>query len=234
MKALLLSAGLGSRLAPITDSVPKSLVTVNGESILFKQIDNLITNGINDITIVSGYLSDILKQAVWSKYKNIKIIENTDYQKTNNMYSAYLAKELFNDELFMMNADVFFDSDIIRQMLICENKSVIAVDKGRYNNESMKVICNGNRVTSISKAISKDDTYGTSIDVYKFSKSGAKAFIDRCEFYIEENKELNLWSEVALNDALEMDEFLACDIYGRWLEIDDKNDLKMAEDIFRS
>ena len=64
MKALILAAGFGSRLAPITDNLPKSLVPVNGTPILFKQIDNLLKNGIKDITIVSGYKANVLEKTV--------------------------------------------------------------------------------------------------------------------------------------------------------------------------
>ena len=93
MKALILAAGLGSRLAPITNDRPKSLVPVNGQPILMKQISNLYENGITDITIISGYKAEILENVVHSKYPEINIIYSVDYECTNNMYSAYLAKE---------------------------------------------------------------------------------------------------------------------------------------------
>ena len=89
-KALILAAGLGTRLAPITNDRPKSLVPVNGKPILLKQIENLKLNGIVDITIVSGYKADALEAAVHEKYPEIKIVESVDYATTNNMYSAYL------------------------------------------------------------------------------------------------------------------------------------------------
>lgn len=66
-KALILAAGLGSRLAPITDNCPKSLIPVNGKPILFKQIENPHENGITDITIISGYKAEILEKAVHEK-----------------------------------------------------------------------------------------------------------------------------------------------------------------------
>lgn len=66
MKALILAAGLGTRLAPITNDIPKSLVPVNGKPIILKQIDNLHKNGITDITIVSGYKANILEEKIHS------------------------------------------------------------------------------------------------------------------------------------------------------------------------
>ena len=106
MKALILAAGLGSRLAPITDHCPKSLVPVNGKPILEKQIENLLENGITDITVVSGYHADILHKAVSEKFPTVKLLHSVDYATTNNMYSAYLARsEMSGQELLMMNAD---------------------------------------------------------------------------------------------------------------------------------
>ena len=233
MKALILAAGFGSRLAPITDNIPKSLVEVNGKSILFKQIENLHENGITDITIISGYLADILENRVKEKYPDINIIESVDYRTTNNMYSAYLAKDVMkNEDFLMMNADVFFDSSVIEELLAFNHKNAIVTDIGTYYEESMKVIENNGRLTKISKQITEDEALGASIDVYKFSSEAGQAFFNKCREYIEDKKELKLWSEVALNDILNEVEFRACPLVGRWVEIDNHDDLNKAIEIF--
>lgn len=159
MKALILVAGIGTRLAPITNDRPKSLVPVNGTPILLKQIDNLHQNGITDITIISGYKAEILK-------------------------------------------------------------------------ESMKVVERDGQLVQISKVISPEDALGASIDVYKFSAEGGNTFFRKCAEFIEDKKELKLWSEVALNDILGEVVFKACPLVGRWLEIDNHEDLAAAEKLF--
>lgn len=233
MKALILAAGLGTRLAPLTDERPKSLVEVNGVPILVKQIENLLENGITDITIVSGYKADILENIVWEKYPEINIIRSVDYATTNNMYSAYLAKNAMAGKGFlMMNADVFFDSSVITELLRFQAENAIVVDIGTYIEESMKVVEENERLVEISKAIQEKDALGASIDVYKFSAQAAKVFFDKCATYIEKKKELKLWSEVALNDVLQELEFVACPLVGRWLEIDNHDDLAAAEILF--
>lgn len=236
-KALILAAGLGTRLAPITDNVPKSLVPVNGKPILLKQIENLKQNGIVDITIVSGYKANVLEAAVHEKYPEIKIVESVDYATTNNMYSAYLGiKAMFPDgyikPFYMMNADVFFDSSVINTLEEMSVPNLVVVDLGRYIEESMKVIEKDGRLVAISKQITPDEALGCSIDVYKFGTDGGRAFFDRCVEYIEEKKELKKWSEVALNDAFTDVIFQACPLKGRWLEIDNHDDLAAAEALF--
>lgn len=233
MKALILAAGLGSRLAPLTDNCPKSMVEVNGKPILFKQIENLKENGITDITIISGYLGNVLKARVEENFPDVKIINSEDYASTNNMYSAYLGRsEVEGGAFLMMNADVFYDASVIKALLACDAENAIVTDIGNYLEESMKVIEKDGRLVEIAKTITKEDALGASIDVYKFSAEGGKAFFDVCRDYIEVKKELKMWSEVALNDVLKTVEFKACRLDGRWLEIDNHDDLAAAEKLF--
>lgn len=238
MKALILAAGLGTRLAPLTNDRPKSLVPVNGKPILFKQIENLHENNISDVTIVSGYKSEVLKQAVNAHWQKIKIVESVNYATTNNMYSAYLGiKSMFPDgefeQFLMMNADVFYDSSVITSLLHNSASNSIVVDIGRYIEESMKVIEKKGSIIEISKQIAPETALGCSIDVYKFSAEGGRAFYNRCIEYIEVKKELKMWSEVALNEALSDVTFKACPLNGRWLEIDNHDDLAEAEKLFQ-
>ena len=237
MKALILAAGLGTRLAPITDAIPKSLVSVNGKPILFKQIENLQKNGIQDITIISGYKADILAKAIHDKWPKISIIESVNYASTNNMYSAYLGLQsmFFNGKLepfLMMNADVFYDESVISSLISFSYVNAIVVDIGRYIEESMKVIEKNGRITAISKQIKPEEALGCSIDVYKFGVDGGQAFFNHCKDYIEWQMERKLWSEVALNDALGDVAFHSCPLVGRWLEIDNHEDLAAAERLF--
>ena len=170
MKALILAAGLGTRLAPITNDRPKSLVPVNGQPIILKQIDNLHKNGITDITVVSGYKANILEEKIHALYPEIRIIESVDYATTNNMYSAYLAHEVMeNSDFLMMNADVFYDASVVTALLNFEAPNAIVTDIGNYLEESMKVVEENGRLVKISKSIEKADALGASIDVYKFS-----------------------------------------------------------------
>lgn len=235
MKALILAAGLGSRLAPLTDNCPKSLVKVNEKPILFKQIDNLRNNCIYDITIISGYKAEILENAVKNNYPDVNVIRSVDYASTNNMYSAYIAKDIIcGNDFLMMNADVFFDETVITELLKFEADNAIVTDIGTYFDESMKVVSKNGRLVEISKSVTREAALGASIDVYKFSVEGGKAFFAKCAEYIERKRELKLWSEIALNDILSHVIFKACPLVGRWMEIDNHEDLKNAERIFKA
>lgn len=233
MKALVLAAGLGTRLAPLTDDRPKCMVPVNGTPILFQQLNCLLENGIEDITVISGYKAELLEAVLEENYPAVHVIRSVDYASTNNMYSAYLGREAMGQEDFlMMNADVFFDASVIKALLCSPFPNAIVTEVGRWIEESMKVQSQDGRLTAISKAISAEDAYGTTIDVYKFSAEAGAAFFEICRQYIEVRGERKLWSEVALNDALQRVDFCACPLEGRWLEIDNHEDLRMAERLF--
>lgn len=234
-KALILAAGFGSRLAPLTDHLPKSLVPVCGKPILFQQIDALHENGITDITVISGYCAQVLEQAVHSRWPEIRVLESVDYASTNNMYSALLGSQAVEGGSFlMMNADVFFDASVIRALLAFDGPDAIVTDLGRYLEESMKVVEEDGRLVHISKAVPPEEALGASIDVYKFSAAGGRAFFDACRDYIEVRGEKKLWSEVALDRVLGAGHppFRACPLEGRWLEIDNHEDLAAAEALF--
>ena len=232
MKALILAAGIGSRLAPITDNHPKCMTLVNGISIIENQILSIRESGIDDIIIVCGYKYDILKSYINEKYKNINYIYNTDYRSTNNMYSAWLAKDyLIGSSFIMMNSDVFIDRHVIKDLIEFNHENAIITDIGSYLEESMKVVEKNGRIINISKQIAKSDALGNSIDIYKFSSESGSIFFNVCENYINNNQK-NLWSEIALNDILNVSNFKPCPLHGKWFEIDTVEDLRQAEKLF--
>lgn len=234
MKALILAAGLGTRLAPITDNYPKCMTeVVNGITIIEQQIKSLLANNIKDITVIVGYKSDILTPYLKTLYKDINIIENKDFQNTNNMYSAFLGyKNLKDSDFIMMNADVFFDSKTLKSLIDDVNPDAIVTDIGTWNEESMKVVEANGKLIKISKQIDKKDALGCSIDVYKFSKTAGNRFFEKCNSYIYDKGELKLWSEVALNDILKYCNFKASKLNSRWYEIDTHEDLAKARELF--
>lgn len=233
MKALILAAGVGSRLRPITNSRPKAMVEVNGKPIIFYQIDSLLENGLKDITIVTGYKSEFIIESVNKVYSNINYIVNEEFEKSNNMYSTYLARNTFyNKDFILMNADVVIDSSIISDLINSSQPNSILVDYDQYNLENMKVTFSGKKIISISKDIASVDSNGLSIDIYKISKNASILFFDIILDYIENQSEKTLWTEVAINRTLGKIDFFPCPFIGRWIEIDDHYDLKRAEDLF--
>jgi choline kinase len=233
-KVIILAAGIGSRLRPLTNDLPKCMIQVNSKHLIervvnqLKKSDNKI-----EINIITGYKSDVLKK--FYNGTDINIIENTIYDETNNMFSLYLGmKEVINYEnLIVLNADCIYDDQIVSQ-LVSFKGSCIAIDNSFYDEESMKVIIKKNLVRSISKEFKNNDDVATSIDLYKFDKITAQDLFNIIEKYID-NKDINKWTEIAINDLLQKEEIEVkpFEINGsRWYEIDTLEDLDKAEKLF--
>lgn len=238
MKALILAAGVGSRLRPITSTKPKCLVQVAGQSILAHQIHAYAAAGVSEIVIVIGYEAAKVREFCKSvKSVKITLIENEDYEVTNNMYSLYLTRDLLRGQDFLLsNGDVVFDPSIIPTFATSRETDLIAVDQGTYTEESMKVVQGSDgSLVDISKAIPPQDALGNSIDLYKFSAETSEVLYAHVIDTVENQKNLKDWTEVAIqgllkNQAITMRPF---DIQKRaWVEIDNYQDLALADKTF--
>lgn len=234
MKAVLLAAGLGTRLRPITNEVPKCMVPVNGMPIIERQICNLVENGVKDIFVVAGYKRDVLKKFLQEKYPFVHVIDNEVYDSTNNMYSLYLAMDFVRGgEFLLMNSDVFHDANIEAGLIHAKDMNMVACEYGRYIEESMKITVADGKITHISKQIIPDDSYATSIDVYKIGVEAGNILFDMCIDIIEQQGNRNSWTEVALDQIFSKVAFIPYKIEGRWFEIDNHDDLAAAEELFK-
>lgn len=238
MKAVILAAGIGSRLGSYTKKKPKCLININEEyTILDTQLQSLIKAEIADITIVIGYLGQQVEEYVNKNYQNLKVhfIKNEEYDKTNNMYSFSLAEsKLKGSSIISLNGDVAIDIDIIDKVLNNNNLNGIAVDTNFYSHESMKIIVeNGNsNIVDISKAIDEESAYGTSIDIYKISKESSDSLFSDIKEYLE-NKGTKDWFEVALHKNFDKENYYPISIgSSKWVEIDDEVDLLSAKELF--
>lgn len=231
---IILAAGIGSRLRPITSTVPKCMVPINNVPLIERLIKQLMffKDKIN-IHIVLGYKSEI----VINHFKDYKInfIINKDYEITNNMYSFYLASKNIDNisDIIVVNADCIYDDEIVLKIIL-NDKSCIAVDYNFFNDESMKVEINNGYVRGIAKSYENGSNVFTSIDMYKFLGEDAVKMISHVANIIDSGDK-NSWTEVAI-DAIVKDETvelepLSIDNY-KWYEIDNHVDLETASKLF--
>ncbi|MDD4287258.1 MAG: HAD-IIA family hydrolase [Candidatus Peribacteraceae bacterium] len=240
MKAIILAAGQGTRLRPLTDDIPKALVEVHGKPILGWQIDALLQHHVTSIVLCTGYRSECIVEYCTRRYPDVAFSfeKNEKFQTTNNAYSLYCARKHLDEDVLLMNGDVVFDGQIIGGLLAETDESLFAVDVGRSIGESMKVTLDlSGRINGIAKTIGCDAAYGCSIDVYKFLKCDAQVIAQTLTEKMEHDEKRwgNQWTEVFLHDLCMRKAMLARphDIAGlRWWEVDDHEDLRIAQMIF--
>jgi len=171
MKAVILAAGIASRLRPLTDNTPKCLLMAGNKSILERTVDNLLANKINDIIIVTGYLEQMIKEFVSDKYPslNITYLFNELYSSTNNIYSLWLTRDnILGNEMLLLDSDIVFDKEIIATLLTSGYDNCLALKRHSVEHEEIKVKADENgRVTEIGKEVALTDAIGESVGIEK-------------------------------------------------------------------
>jgi len=236
MKGVILAAGISSRLRPLTDSTPKCLLTIGGETILERTIDNLLEYGIDGILIVTGYLESRVKNFVSKKFPRLKVcyISNQDYASTNNIYSLWLTKSrALGDDLVLLDSDIIFDGRIIHELLRSGHENCLAVDtKIVLSDEEIKVAVDSqNRILSISKDVPPARAWGESIGIEKFSLHFLDELFAVMDRKILQEQKVDEFYESAFQEVIDRGyEIFGVDV-GKYraIEIDTFEDIEKAE-----
>ncbi|RAZ72914.1 phosphocholine cytidylyltransferase family protein [Mesorhizobium atlanticum] len=142
-KAVILAAGMGSRLRPLTDLRPKPLIEVNGTSILHNALRNLAAIGVEEVTIVVGYRKDAIQYACGSRLYGVEItyVESTVFDRTGSAYSLWLARDALRcGDCYLLEGDVFFEEDTLRCLIEVAAANVAAVAPFTASMEGSAVI----------------------------------------------------------------------------------------------
>ncbi|WP_104504131.1 aminotransferase class I/II-fold pyridoxal phosphate-dependent enzyme, partial [Acinetobacter indicus] len=243
MQAIILAAGKGSRLGSLTAENTKCMLEVCGEKLIDISLKKLSAVGISKVILVVGYQKDNLMNYLGSKVHGIDIIyiENPIYDKTNNIYSLYLAKDhLKTDDTLLLESDLIYDQKILEGLLKDPRPSLAVVDKYQsWMDGTVVTLDDNNKITSfVPKKFfnySYIDSYYKTVNIYKFSKEFSQStYVPFLEAY---SKALgnNEYYEQVLRVVLELEkqELEGYPLQGEnWYEIDDIQDKDNAEVIF--
>lgn len=243
MQALILAAGMGKRLGELTKGNTKCMVKVNGITLIDRVLGQLSKLSLDRIIIVIGYEGQKLKEYVGDKYmgKDIVYVENPIYNKTNNIYSLALAKDyLTQDDSILLESDLIFEDSIFDLLLNDTNPNVALVAKYEsWMDGTMVRLDNDNNIVNFvpKKAFRYEDIdlYFKTVNVYKFSKEfSLHQYVPFLNAYCEALGN-NEYYEQVLRVITLLDN---CNLKARplegqkWYEIDDIQDLDIAETVF--
>ncbi len=239
MKAIILAAGVGSRIRPLTDNCPKCLLKICGNTILEMMISHIQNCGINEVVFVLGYLQEQIKDCVKTNFPDLNayFVTNDKYAETNTGFSLMLAKDLIKGATFVkFDADVVFDKEILKKLIECEYANCLCIDKNiNLDAEEIKVIIDDqNRVLKASKTVNPEDAVGESIGIEKIDGGTAMLLLAELKIMMEDGQHHQEYYEAAYERLIEKNvPFYALDISGlKWTEIDTKEDFIKAEKIF--
>ena len=131
MKAVILAAGQGTRLRPLTNRLPKCLVQVNGKPILQYQLESLDRVGVQDCVIVVGFMEQQVRSRFGPRFGNVALtyISNKDFKETNNLYSLWLAKKHLLDDIILIEGDILYDRQLMEDIWRSPHPNIAVVDE---------------------------------------------------------------------------------------------------------
>lgn len=243
MQAIILAAGLGRRLGEFTSNNTKCMVKVNGVPLIDRMLTQLSSYPLSQVVIVVGYEGEKLKQYIGDRYPslNIQYVENPIYDKTNNIYSLWLAKEwMESDDTLLLESDVIFDDRVLDLIINSPESDVALVAKYQpwMDGTMVRIDDERNIISFIPKKAFKYsdiDSYYKTVNVYKFSRDFARnSYIPFLEAYIRVLGNNEYYEQVlrviTLIDASGLKALPIGNL--PWYEIDDVQDLRIAETIF--
>ena len=237
MKAIILSAGQGSRLLPLTESNPKCLLDIGGgQSVLRYQIHALEAAGVKEVQVVTGFHAPLVTADLARYTGSIKVstLYNPFYKVADNLGSVWLAlKDIAADDhaFMIVNGDTMFTPTVAKQLLAeAHGPITLAVSqKPRYDADDMKVIRENSRLLQVGKSLAMADVNGESIGMMCFRGDGIEQFRRMVEETISRAEGTNVWYLSVINRLAAHIDIQTAEVPSeQWCEIDFPVDYEQA------
>jgi len=243
MQAIILAAGMGRRLKELTQDNTKCMVKVNGVTLIDRMLHQIERCDLSQIVIVVGYEGEKLKDYIATLSINTPIIfvDNPIYDKTNNIYSLALAKNfLCEDDTILFESDIIFEDEALKMLIEDKRETLAMVDKYEswMDGTCVKLAEDDSIDAFIPKRLfdySETDKYYKTVNIYKFSKNFSnKYYVPFLEAYQKALGENEYYEQVlSVITMLEEPVLKGMRLSGqKWYEIDDVQDLNIAESMF--
>lgn len=236
MKAVILSAGQGKRLLPLTADCPKCILRVRGQSLIEWQIDELAKCGIDQVTVVLGFRADKVERILCERYGShrVKTIYNAAYAVSDNLVSCWAAHDEMRSDFVLLNGDTLFEAAVMQRLLDSHDRPVtVAIShKSDYDADDMKVELDGCRLVRIGKDLIPDQVDGESIGMILFRGQGPKSFHIALEKALRTSSAQKKWYLSVIDEMARSMPVWTCSMKGlQWCEVDYPADLKLAEKV---
>ena len=237
MLVIILNSGIGKRLFPLTEEIPKCMVKIGQKTILERELDILKKLGLNKLLITTGPFEEKIKELISSNYSDleVKYVHNPVYDKTNYIYSIWLAKEIIEketeEEILLLHGDLLFEKEVMTKLLSCSHEnSVIINSKAPLPEKDFKARVENDLVKEIGVNVWTNALF--CIPIYRMKRDFFKKWLDEMDKMIEKG-EKQCYAENALNVLLDDLHLHSCYIdKEKCMEIDTFEDIKIAEKDF--
>jgi len=234
MKAIILSAGQGSRLGSLTHDRPKCLIEFNGRSLLDRQLDTLAANGIDEVVVVTGFRDDQIEASLSRRVggPRVRTVFNPFYKVADNLGSLFVAREEIDGDVLVWNGDTLVSDALMADVVGNADRDGICVTIDRkpgYDADDMKVIAGDNgRLRAIGKRIN-EGVNAESIGLLAFRGNGAARFRHAIERAMRTSEGTTIWYLRVIHHLAQNGEVWTLDISGHeWGEVDFPEDVASA------
>ena len=233
MKAIILSAGQGSRLGHLVDDRPKCLIDFNGRTLLDRQLDTLEANGVNEAVVVTGFHDELVNEAIARRRGGpaVRTIFNPFYKVADNTGSLFMAREELSGDCLVWNGDTLVSRALMAKVVGNDRSGIcVTIDRKAdgYDDDDMKVVEEDGRLTAIGKRIS-EGVNAESIGLLAFRAGGSEHFRDAIERAMRTPEGTTIWYLRVINQIAQSDDVWTLDIEGEeWGEVDFPPDVEAA------
>lgn len=239
MKAIILSAGQGRRLLPLTAEVPKCALQIGGRSLVEWQVTQLIKCGIDQVTVVVGFEADKVEHILRSHYRpdQVQTLYNPFFSRSDNLVTCWLTRHLMTEDFILLNGDTLFEEAILDRLLGTLSRPITLVTDSKltYDADDMKVMLDEHRVLRVGKTLQPDQSHGESIGMMLFRGNGPDLFVGAIDGAIRKPQALKQWYLSVIDEMAQSGLVWNCPIQGlRWTEVDYPVDLEDAQKLVTS
>ena len=232
MKAIILSAGQGSRLGHMVDDRPKCLIDFNGRSLLDRQLDTLEANGVHEAVVVTGFHDELVQAAIAARSggPNVRTIFNPFYKVADNTGSLYMAREELAGDCLVWNGDTLVSNALMSRVVGNDRAGIcVTIDrKDSYDEDDMKVVEEGGKLKAIGKRVAQG-VNAESIGLLAFRSGGAELFCDAIDRAMRTPEGTTIWYLRVIHHLAQSAELWTLDIEGEeWGEVDFPADVETA------
>jgi choline kinase len=236
MKAIILSAGQGSRLGHLVDDRPKCLIDFNGRSLLDRQLDTLEANGVHEAVVVTGFHDELVNEAIARRSggPEVRTVFNPFYKVADNTGSLFMAREELGGDCLVWNGDTLVSRELMRRVVANERSGIcVTIDrKDAYDEDDMKVVEEGGRLKAIGKRLPLDRVNAESIGLLAFRSGGAEQFREAIERAMRTPEGTTIWYLRVINHIAQSADVWTLDINGDgWGEVDFPPDVDAAREL---
>lgn len=222
MKAIIMAAGIGSRLKNINSNKPKCLIESEGISLISRSVAMLEDKNITDICVITGYRSDLIRQELQDR---VRFLHNPYYEVTNSIASLWLAKNMLTDDVLLMNADLYYETSVLETALAQTGNAVMLSDCTRIIDADFRFGVEGSRILKAGNQLTNQETHCEYVGIVRIDKRFIQIFRNRLEEMIKKGDFKNWWEGVLYALMDEGFDILHKDVEGAfWTEVDHLGD----------